>query len=199
MDWIKLAQAAVAAGSAGIGWWKGRKEDKDLEANPTIDIETMTPEQKQLIDTLNKLGGEGAERQAPFFMGDQYEGFKPIAGYERDIFNQRTMPEIAEQLHSFGGASADTATGFHELLRRAQEDFELGLGQKEEQFGSQRLGQQQNFLSLLSGQGLQKSLEPTYRQPGDSGMGKLLGQIASAGISEGTPYFMNKFNNRGKA
>ena len=158
--------ALMAAGSAvtGIkGMVKNKRDKKRLKNNPSINMPTMTGDQKGLADMLGQLGGQGVQQMAPNMTGSPFEGFQPLADQARMNFNQQGIPGLAEQFTSMG-EGAQRSSAFPQALGQTSRDFERGLSGEQMNYGFNRQGQQQNLLSLLSGQGLKQQQEPVYEE-----------------------------------
>ncbi|RPJ51994.1 MAG: hypothetical protein EHJ95_04600 [Methanobacteriota archaeon] len=187
---IPLLMAGAGLGASAIGARKARKQAKRDAANPPVEnVPTMTPQQAAFINALGQMGLTGAQEQYPRVMGDLYQGFDPLETQGRENFMQQQVPGIAEQFSSMGSFGGQRSSAFPQYLGEQSRGLETGLGEQRQAYGMNQLGAQQNFLSLLSGQGLQKQFEPIYTQKAPSPWPGLLGSAIGT-----LPYFMG--NNR---
>lgn len=186
-----LAGAGII--SSIFGHRKAKKQAKRDAANPPVmNVPTMTPGQIGFINEMGKFGLQGAEAQYPRLMGDLYSGFQPVEDLARMNYFQQQVPGIAEQFTSMG-MGAQRSSAYPQYLGQSARQLESGLAEQRQAYGMNNLAAQQNFLSLLAGQGLQKQFEPIVAQKAPSPWPGLLG----AGLST-LPYFLpNRFGAQG--
>jgi hypothetical protein len=175
--------------SSIFGHRKAKQQAKrDAQNPPVMNVPTMTPGQISFINEMGKYGLQGAQDQYPRLMGDLYQGFQPVDALARMNYMQQQAPGIAEQFTGMG-MGAQRSSAFPQYLSESARQLESGLAQQRQAFGMNQLGAQQNFMSLLAGQGLQKQFEPIVAQKAPSPWPGLLGSAMST-----LPYFLpNQF------
>jgi hypothetical protein len=174
MDPMTIA-AIISLASAGIGAATGARDKKrsGVQQSPTV-----TPEVQRMIEQLGKMGLQGAQDMYPRMMGDPNAAFEPYAQQATSRFESQGIPSLTERFTSMG-QGAQRSSAFPQLLGSARGDFERDLNAQRMQFGENRMGMQQNFLSSLLSGGMQPTFQSYYRQQAPNPWFGLAGQIGS--------------------
>lgn len=111
-------------------------------------LNIQTPQGMQALNLLLSQGMQNIQ--------DPSQGFEPIAQESRRMFEQETLPSIAQR---FGAWDSKRGSGYQNALTQAGSNLESQLAALRSQYG---LGQQQNALQQLQ-LGLQPQFENYYR------------------------------------
>lgn len=163
---------------------KQRKQARQDAAHPPVtNVPTMTPDQIALSNALGQLGLKGTQENYPYQMQDIYEGYVPQQVQGQTNFEEQLVPGLTEQFTSLN-PYAQRSSAFPQALGQLGRDYQMQQAGQQMQYGQQRLGQQQNMLSMLTGQGLgHQQFEPIYRQKAPSPWPGLLGSALGTGMS----------------
>lgn len=139
----------------------------------TEQVQRFTPEQQQAYARLQQLGMQGLESGGT-------AGFEPIAAQERQEFQRKTIPSIAERFAALGGGQQSSAFG--QQLAQAGVDLDSRLAALKSQYGLQGMQNYQNIANL----GLTPQFESIYRPSTPSGIGQVAQGVMS-GLGGGLP------------
>ena len=182
-----IVSLLTTIGSALGGYIKDKGDARDLQNNPSYNVPTMTKAQQQLADMMGKIGGEQAGGMYSDIMGDELRDFGDIENKANQDFYEQDVPKLAQQFANMGEGNL-RGSSYPMALQQQRRNFEEGLSQQRKEYGAGRLGQQQNFMSLLSGQGMQKQFDPIYKPPTPNALYGILGELAKA-----VPYGMQRY------
>jgi hypothetical protein len=121
-----------------------------------------------------------------------YQGFEPIAKRAQTMFQQQTVPGLAERFSSFGDGNALSSPAFAAQLHGAGVDLSDNLAAIMAQYGlhQQELGQH------LFGQGMTPQFENYYQEPGPSFLSALFsglgGSMSKAGSGMAKQNYMKQ-------
>lgn len=125
-----------------------------------ISINTLTPQQQQLINQLSPLVQGGLQN---LNLPGQQSNFQPIADEARRNFSQNTIPTLAERFAGLGRGSS----GLEQTLGGAAAQFESQLAAMQAQHGLNENTLQSSNLFNLLGAGLSPQ-QDIYGQPGQA-------------------------------
>lgn len=154
-------------------------EGKTARSGKVKQYPTMTPGQIQSSDW--------ARQQAQDQISNPYKGFEPIQAYQENRFNTRTVPTLAERFTSMGSGSALSSPAFQSDLKNTSEDFRLGLGALQSEYGLKNQALGQNLMRF----GMQPQFENKYLAGGPTfasgmlgGVSNILGSVGTMGMSQ---------------
>jgi hypothetical protein len=178
------ALSLLGMGASARAAAKQRKQERRDAANPPVtNVPTMTPDQIALANALGQLGLKGVQENYPYQMQDIYEGYTPYEVQGQTAFEEQLTPGLAEQFTAMN-PYAQRSSAFPQALGQLGAGYQAQQAAQQMQYGQQRLGQQQNMLSMLTGQGLgHQQFEPIYRQKAPSPWPGLLGSALGTGLS----------------
>jgi hypothetical protein len=133
----------------------------------TEQVQRFTPEQLQAFQQMQQLGMQGLQSGGT-------AGFEPIAAQERQDFQRKTIPSIAERFASMGGGQQSSA--FQQTMAQAGADLNTRLAALKANYGLQGMKNYQNMANM----GLTSPWENIYMPATPS----LLGQVAQ-GAAQG--------------
>lgn len=130
-------------------------------------VQRFNPAQQGSIEQMRQLGMQGLQSGGT-------AGFDPIATQERQDFQRKTIPSIAERFASFGGGQQSSA--FKQQLAQAGTDLDTRLAALRGQYGLQAMQNYQNMANT--------GLTPLAENVMLPGTPSALGQLAT-GAAEG--------------
>jgi hypothetical protein len=139
---------AIGAALGGIGGFIGGGKGSQKAQNKRMEL---SPQAQNII---NQLQGGGLS-----LLQNPTQGFQPIANRAQTMFNQQTVPGLAERFTAAGGGSL-SSPAFASMQTQAGLDLAERLAALEAQYGQQGIG---NALQMLS-MGLQPEFDQ-YREP----------------------------------
>ena len=108
--------------------------------------------------------------------------FEPIEQHARQMFNEQTVPSLAERFTSMGGEGGQRSSAFAGILGQAGAGLESQLGAMKGQYNLQLMPE----LAQLMQMGMTPQTEQSY-MPGQQGAGQsMAGPIAGGVASIGT-------------
>ena len=177
-----LGGSALAGGLSGATAKSGRWDK----------LSSLTPQQVGRAETAGQLGL--SQIQNP------YQGFEPIAKRAQSMFQQQTLPSIAERFTSLGSGSALSSPAFASQVGSAGADLSETLAALMSEYGLRQQGLGQNLL----GMGQSPQFENVYTAGGPSflsnlfgGMSGGLGALGGAGIMKRFGGYGNQEDNSG--
>jgi hypothetical protein len=171
-------------GAAAKAAKKAKKQAKqDAMHPPVTNVPTMTPDQIALANALGQLGLKGVQENYPYQMQDIYDGYTPYEVQGQTAFEEQLTPGLAEQFTAMN-PYAQRSSAFPQALGQLGAGYQAQQAAQQMQYGQQRLGQQQNMLGMLTGQGLgHQQFESIYRQKAPSAWQGIMGNALGTGLS----------------
>lgn len=143
--------AGVGAGLGFLGGIFGGGKERKIKRMPLL------PEEEQAYSALRNQGLG--------ILQNPYQGFDPIAQRAQSVFNQQTIPGLAERFTGFtGGALSSPSFGLQG--QQAGLDLAERLAALQAQYGLQNRQGAMNLLQL----GLSPSMQQ-YERPAEGGLG----------------------------
>lgn len=143
--------------------------------------ETLSPEQKQLRDTLLQLSGQGTQDAFGYLqsiLSDQPEAFNAFEAPIRRQFEQEIVPGLAERFGAgAGSAGALSSSSLNRSLSQAGRDLSTNLAGLRAGLKDQAIGRLQGFL----GTGLTPTLQQVYRPETGGFFGGISQGVGQAG------------------
>jgi hypothetical protein len=160
LPFIPLALAAGGAIAGGLASKTGHKGTWSRQA-------TQTPEQTGMANWAGQFGKQQVQ--------NPYQGFEPIAQRAQKMFQQQTVPSLAERFTSLGSGNALSSGAFASQLGAAGNDLSTDLAGIMAQYGLQQQALGQNLMHM----GMQPQFENVYTAGGPSFASGALGGLSS--------------------
>lgn len=136
-------------------------------------LSTMSPQQLQFAQFARNQGQNQIQ--------NPYAGFAPIRENMQNLFQQQTLPGVAEGWSSMGQGNALSSGTFGSQLGAAQRAFGGDLAAMMAQYGLQN----QHQGMRLAGMGMAPEFKNMYIPGGDSGWGSMFGALGQGGGAMG--------------
>lgn len=165
MDPLTMSLLA-GAGSAAAGGLSSLTQ----KSGKWKQVPTMSPQQLAQSNWAGQMGQQQIQ--------NPYQGFQPIAQKAQSMFQQQTLPGLAERFTSMGSGGALSSPAYQSQKYGAGQNLSESLAAMMSQYGLQQQGLGQSLL----GMGQRPQFENAYQTGGPSFLSGLFGG-ASQGLS----------------
>jgi hypothetical protein len=165
-----LAGMAIAQGASALA---GGLRGATAKSGKMRQFPTVTPEQANTMGWARNFGQQQIQ--------NPYAGFDPIAKRATSMFQQQTLPTLAQRFTGMG-ENALSSPSYQHQMSGANEDFQERLAALMANYGLH----QQSLGQGLMGMGLYPEFENMYQPPQDTWLSSMFGGLSgAAGASSG--------------